>query len=87
MTLRLSRSAFGLALLVVSVAMMGSDQHASNGLRQMLQSASIFHFHTPTACQRKYFSFIAKRQVGVTLSKSGGEGQQLRGQKQRDNDG
>jgi hypothetical protein len=48
-----------LTLLVAAVAMMGSDQHASNGLRQMLQSASIFHFHTPTACQRKYFSFIA----------------------------
>ena len=28
----------------------------------MEQSASIFHFHTATACQRLYFSFITRTQ-------------------------
>ena len=35
-----------------------SHQHASNAFLQMEQSASMFHFHTPTACQRTYFSFM-----------------------------
>lgn len=54
-----------------------SHQHASNAFLQMEQSASMFHFHTPTACQRTYFSFM-KEEERRSEGDGGGGGRALR---------
>jgi len=43
----------------------------------MEQSASMFHFHTPTACQRTYFSFM-KEEERRSEGDGGGGGRALR---------